>query len=91
MCWTGDKLCVALLRVTFSLSSRLIARASCSCSSSSPVEEGIACSRSGASREEEATGTERAQRCKFRGRIGSNRVEGGKKENKKTFYVDLFF
>lgn len=51
---------VISVRGTFSLSSRLIARASCSCSSSSPLVAGRACSRSGASRgeEEEAVGKE---------------------------------
>ena len=57
-----SSVCVSdiLVRGTFSLSSRLIARASCSCSSSSPLVDGRACSISGASRgeEDEATGTE---------------------------------
>lgn len=45
---------------TFSLSSRLMARARASCSSSSPLVVGRACSRSGANRgeEEEAAATE---------------------------------
>lgn len=63
---------------TFSLSSRLIARASCSCSSSSPLVDGRACSRSGASRgeEEEATGIEKEQRgVGFREKKGSHRME----------------
>lgn len=53
--------CVISVRRTFSLSSRLIAKASCSCSSSSPLVVGRACSRSGATRgeEEEATGIEK--------------------------------
>lgn len=56
--------CVITVRGTFSLSSRLIARASCSCSSSSPLVVGRACSKSGATRgeEEEAAGTEEEQR-----------------------------
>lgn len=52
-CWcVCVHVCVMSVRGTFSLSSRLIARASCSCSSSSPLEAGMACSRSGSSRDE---------------------------------------
>lgn len=48
---------------TFSASSRLMARASCSCSSSSPVVCGLACSRSEANRgDEDDAGREKKTR-----------------------------
>ena len=86
MCWQGEevfsltgRVCVISVRGTFSLSSRLMARASCSCSSSSPVVAGRACSRSGASRGEEveAAGTQ-MQRRFFRERCGARHKWGGK-------------
>lgn len=56
---SGNVCVFSQLKGTFSLSSRLIARASCSCSSSSPLVVGRACSRSGASRGEEEEAKER--------------------------------
>lgn len=50
--------CITSFRDTFSLSSRLIARASCSCSSSSPLDAGMACSRSGSRWDEVEATTE---------------------------------
>lgn len=57
-------ICVCVIAVwgTFSLSSRLIARARASCSSSSPLVVGRACSRSGAIWGEEDEATEEEQR-----------------------------
>lgn len=56
----------ACVRGTFRLSSRLIAKASCNCNSSSPVVAGRACSKSGSNRGEE-DGASRAEEEKSRG------------------------
>lgn len=60
--WTSTvrEACVCVLSSTFWLSSLLIANASCSCSSSSPLVWGRACSRSEAARGDEDDAGERS-------------------------------